>query len=130
MMVDFHCLFLHSCISLFFSLDDNNTYVSKMVTMVQTNGDYDKLMQGCFENYPTMTFHDTAMSKVVECGDWLAFFDQLNTRVSTNFEYEVGGYMAYALVAFHRFFAGSVRQKIEYPRKDYEVMYLGRMGFV
>lgn len=77
-------------------------------------------MLGCFENYPSMVFHDVAMSKVVECGDWLAFYDQLNARVSSNFEYEVGGYIAYALVNFHRFFAGSVRQKIEYPRKDYE----------
>ncbi|KAF9129908.1 hypothetical protein BGW39_003643 [Mortierella sp. 14UC] len=100
--------------------DDNNTYVSRMVGIVQNNGDYDKLMQGCFENYPTMIFHDVAMSKVVEMTEWLAFYDQLNYRVSSNFEYEVGGYMAYALASFHRFFAGSVRQKIEYPRKDYE----------
>ncbi|KAF9191281.1 hypothetical protein BGZ50_009496 [Haplosporangium sp. Z 11] len=100
--------------------DDNNTYISRMVTLIQTNGDYEKLMQGCFENYPSMVFHDVAMSKVVECGDWLAFYDQLNTKVSTNFEYEVGGYIAYTIVNFHRFFAGSVRQKIEYPRKDYE----------
>ncbi|KAF9938682.1 hypothetical protein BGZ67_010582 [Mortierella alpina] len=100
--------------------DDSNTYVSRMVSLIHTNGEYDKLVQGCFENYPSMVFHDVAMSKVVECGDWLAFYDQLNARVSTNFEYEVGGYIAYALVNFHRFFAGSVRQKIEYPRKDYE----------
>ncbi|KAG0089852.1 hypothetical protein BGZ93_002556 [Podila epicladia] len=100
--------------------DENNTYVSRMVTLVHTNGDYDKLMQGCFENYTAMTFHDTAMSKVVENGEWLSFYDQLNTKVTANFEYEVGGYIAYALVNFHRFFAGSVRQKIEYPRKDYE----------
>lgn len=76
---------------------------------------------GCFENYPTMIFHDVAMSKVVECGEWLAFYDQLNSKITSNFEYEVGGYMPYVLVNFHRFFAGSVRQKIEYPRKDYEV---------
>ncbi|KAF9962640.1 hypothetical protein BGZ72_000060 [Mortierella alpina] len=100
--------------------DDSNTYVSRMVSLIHTNGEYDKLVQGCFENYPSMVFHDVAMSKVVECGDWLAFYDQLNARVSSNFEYEVGGYIAYALVNFHRFFAGSVRQKIEYPRKDYE----------
>ncbi|KAF9576690.1 hypothetical protein EC968_005463 [Mortierella alpina] len=100
--------------------DDSNTYVSRMVSLIHTNGEYDKLVQGCFENYPSMVFHDVAMSKVVECGDWLAFYDQLNARVSANFEYEVGGYIAYALVNFHRFFAGSVRQKIEYPRKDYE----------
>ncbi|KAI8597020.1 hypothetical protein EDD21DRAFT_386544 [Dissophora ornata] len=100
--------------------NDNSTYVSRLVTLIQTNGDYEKLMQGCFENYPTMIFHDVAMSKVVECGDWLAFYDQLNARITSNFEYEVGGYTAYALVSFHRFFAGSVRQKIEYPRKDYE----------
>ncbi|KAG9063033.1 hypothetical protein KI688_004633 [Linnemannia hyalina] len=100
--------------------DDNNTYVSRMVSIVQTNGDYDKLMQGCFENYPTMIFHDVAMNKVVENTEWLAFYDQLNFKVTANFEYEVGGYMAYALANYHRFFAGSVRQKIEYPRKDYE----------
>ncbi|KAG0266796.1 hypothetical protein BG011_000848 [Mortierella polycephala] len=100
--------------------DDNNTYISRMVTLIQANGDYEKLMQGCFENYPSMVFHDVAMGKIVECGDWLAFYDQLNTKVSTNFEYEVGGYIAYTIVNFHRFFAGSVRQKIEYPRKDYE----------
>ncbi|KAH7046343.1 hypothetical protein BKA57DRAFT_466280 [Linnemannia elongata] len=100
--------------------DDNNTYVSRMVSIIQTNGDYDKLMQGCFENYPTMIFHDVAMNKVVENTEWLAFYDQLNFKVSANFEYEVGGYMAYALANYHRFFAGSVRQKIEYPRKDYE----------
>ncbi|KAF9115488.1 hypothetical protein BGX27_007617 [Mortierella sp. AM989] len=99
---------------------DSKTYVSRMVTLIQTNGDYDKLIQGCFENYPTMNFHDVAMSKVVECGDWLAFYDQLNSKITSNFEYEIGGYVAYALVNFHRFFAGSVRQKIEYPRKDYE----------
>ena len=68
-----------------------------------------------------MIFHDVAMGKVVEMTEWLAFYDQLNFKVSSNFEYEVGGYMAYALACFHRFFAGSVRQKIEYPRKDYEV---------
>ncbi|KAF9438710.1 hypothetical protein BGZ76_005655 [Entomortierella beljakovae] len=67
-----------------------------------------------------MVFHDVALSKVVDCMEWLSFYDQLNYKVSSNFEYEVGGYMAYALVNFHRFFAGSVRQKIEYPRKDYE----------
>ncbi|KAF9546441.1 hypothetical protein EC957_009790 [Mortierella hygrophila] len=100
--------------------DDNNTYVSRMVSIIQTNGDYDKLMQGCFENYPTMIFHDVAMNKVVENTEWLAFYDQLNFKVSANFEYEVGGYMAYALANYHRYFAGSVRQKIEYPRKDYE----------
>lgn len=100
--------------------DDTNTYVSRMVSIIQTNGDYDKLMQGCFENYPTMIFHDVAMNKVVENTEWLAFYDQLNFKVSANFEYEVGGYMAYALASYHRFFAGSVRQKIEYPRKDYE----------
>lgn len=69
-----------------------------------------------------MIFHDVAMNKVVENTEWLAFYDQLNFKVSANFEYEVGGYMAYALANYHRFFAGSVRQKIEYPRKDYEVI--------
>lgn len=31
---------------LFVVIDDNNTYVSRMVGIIQTNGDYDKLVQG------------------------------------------------------------------------------------
>ncbi|KAG0243590.1 hypothetical protein BGW41_001801 [Actinomortierella wolfii] len=101
--------------------DDSNAYVSRLVNLVHTNGEYEKLMQGCFENFLRMTFHDTAMSKVVESTDWIAFYDRLNARASTQFEFELMGYIGYSLVSFHRFFAGSVKQtKIEYPRKDYE----------
>lgn len=32
--------------NLLLAIDDNNTYVSRMVSIIQTNGDYDKLMQG------------------------------------------------------------------------------------
>ncbi|KAG0259775.1 hypothetical protein DFQ27_003895 [Actinomortierella ambigua] len=101
--------------------DDSSAYVSRLVNLIHTNGEYDKLMHGCFENFLRMTFHDTAMSKVVENTDWIAFYDQLNGRVMSQFEYELLGYVGYALVNFHRYFAGSVKQqKLEYPRKDYE----------
>ncbi|KAF9970340.1 hypothetical protein BGZ73_006953 [Actinomortierella ambigua] len=101
--------------------DDSNAYVSRLVSLIQTNGEYDKLMQGCFENFLRMTFHDTAMSKVVESTEWIAFYDKLSARISSQFEYELQGYVGYSLVSFHRYFAGSVKQqKLEYPRKDYE----------
>ncbi|KAI8089045.1 uncharacterized protein BX664DRAFT_126288 [Halteromyces radiatus] len=101
----------------------SDRYVRRLAEAVSTSGDIEKLMQGCFEAYPMMKFHDEAMSKLVQLGDWLDFYDHLSHRANDLHDYSVYGYMSYALVNFHRFFAGSVVQehRMEYPKVDYEV---------
>ncbi|ORY99715.1 hypothetical protein BCR42DRAFT_430045 [Absidia repens] len=98
-------------------------YVRRLADAISTNGDIEKLMQGCFEAYPLMKFHDEALSKLVEMGDWLDFYDHLSHRANNLHDYSVYGYMSYALVNFHRFFAGSVTQehRMEYPKVDFEI---------
>ncbi|CAO3593498.1 unnamed protein product [Absidia cylindrospora] len=98
-------------------------YVRRLADAISTNGDMEKLMQGCFEAYPLMKFHDEALSKLVQMGDWLDFYDHLSHRANHLHDYSVYGYMSYALVNFHRFFAGSVTQehRMEYPKVDFEV---------
>ncbi|RUP44404.1 hypothetical protein BC936DRAFT_149509 [Jimgerdemannia flammicorona] len=97
-------------------------YVSQLAQIIHTNGDFDKLVQGCFENYPKMKFHDVACDKLVQLGDWLHFYDQINHRANSMHEHGLYSYMPYPLVNFHRFFAGAAHQPhpIEYPNLDTE----------
>jgi chromosome transmission fidelity protein 18 len=92
----------------------------------------EKLMQGCFEAYPLMKFHDQALSKVVQMGEWLDFYDHLSHRAHHLHDYSVYGYIPYTIINFHRFFAGSVAQehRMEYPKVDYEVRTLQSRSIV
>ncbi|CAO3645970.1 unnamed protein product [Cunninghamella echinulata] len=98
-------------------------YLSRIYNMIASSGETDKLMQGCFEAYPFMKFHDVALQKVVQMNNWLDFYDQLQHRSNNLHDYSVASYLPYTLVNFHRFFAGTVHQdhKMEYPRVEYEV---------
>ncbi|RUS19855.1 hypothetical protein BC937DRAFT_86802 [Endogone sp. FLAS-F59071] len=102
--------------------DRADIYVSRLVQTISTNGEFDKLIQGCFESYPKMKFHDIACDKLVQLGDWLHFYDQINYRANSLHEHSLYGYMPYPLVCFHRFFAGTVHQshQFEYPSLDHE----------
>ncbi|KAH8554492.1 P-loop containing nucleoside triphosphate hydrolase protein [Umbelopsis sp. PMI_123] len=105
------------------SLDENeNAYVSRIAEGVITNGEYERLMQGCFESYPKMKFHDVAGAKIVAAFDWLYFYDLVNHRSNALHQNGLYGYLPYPLVNFHRYFAGTVAQehKVEYPKVDYE----------
>ncbi|KAI9015677.1 P-loop containing nucleoside triphosphate hydrolase protein [Phycomyces nitens] len=101
---------------------ESDRYIGRLVRSVSVNGDYEKIMQGCFEAYPNMRFHDVALKKCVEMSEWLGFYDTVNYYANEQHEYGLYGYLAYPAVNFHRFFAGSTVQehRIEYPRVDYE----------
>ncbi|KAI8577410.1 hypothetical protein K450DRAFT_252301 [Umbelopsis ramanniana AG] len=105
------------------ALDENeNAYVSRIAEGAITNGEYERLMQGCFESYPKMKFHDVAGAKIVAAFDWLYFYDLINHRSNNQHQNGLYGYLPYPLVNFHRYFAGTVAQehKVEYPKVDYE----------
>ncbi|KAL0097434.1 hypothetical protein J3Q64DRAFT_1060365 [Phycomyces blakesleeanus] len=101
---------------------ETERYIGRIIRSVATNGEYEKIMQGCFEAYPNMQFHDVALKKCLKMSEWLDFYDTVNHYVNDQHEYGLYGYMAYPAVNFHRFFAGSTVQKhrVEYPRMDYE----------
>ncbi|CAG8439111.1 9990_t:CDS:2 [Ambispora gerdemannii] len=67
-----------------------------------------------------MKFHDTACTKLMEASQWMIFYDQLNTKINTKQEFSFLSYLPYPLISFHRFFAGSVKPRLEYARMDYE----------
>ncbi|ORY96506.1 P-loop containing nucleoside triphosphate hydrolase protein [Syncephalastrum racemosum] len=108
----------------------NDRYLSRLTESVSASGEYDKIMQGCFESYPHMQFHDVACQKIVHMSEWLNFYDHVNYRTNVMHEHSMYGYLPFPIVNFHRFFAGSAAQehRIEYPRIDYE-HYVARRSF-
>ncbi|OZJ05720.1 hypothetical protein BZG36_01437 [Bifiguratus adelaidae] len=96
--------------------------LTKLKDSIEDFGDFGKLIQGCFENYPQLEFRDYACEKLVLIGDWLDFYERVDHRVSNLHIHELYGYLPYAIVNFHRFFAASIRQehRMEFPKTDYE----------
>jgi chromosome transmission fidelity protein 18 len=99
----------------------DDRFISRLTSMVQSNPEYDKLMQGCFENYTAMQFNDSQLTKCVVIGDWMEFYDMLMLRMNAHQQYDLLAYVPYALIAFHPLFAGSISQRIAFPKSDYEV---------
>lgn len=80
-------------------------------------------MQGCFESYPLMKFHDVALQKFCQMGEWLDFYDTIDKQIHSHFEFGLYKYLPYPIINFHRFFAGTTSQEhnVQYPRVQYEV---------
>lgn len=97
--------------------------MDRLNNTIHGSGDIDRIMQGCFESYPLMKFHDVALQKFCQMGEWLAFYDSLDKRINAHFEYEFYKYLPYPVINFHRFFAGTSSQdtNVQYPRVQYEV---------
>ncbi|KAG1151070.1 hypothetical protein G6F37_005893 [Rhizopus arrhizus] len=104
-------------------VEDQGKYVDRLVQAITSNGEIERIMQGCHESYPLMRFHDVAMEKCVQMNEWFDFYDQINNRINERQEYDLYKYLPYPAVNFHRFFAGTTTQehRVEYPKVDYQV---------
>ncbi|CAG8479853.1 1511_t:CDS:10 [Cetraspora pellucida] len=105
-----------------FARDSENSadrYIDRLESLISTNGEYEKLMQGCFENYLKCNFHDQKF-KLSQINEWIHFYDQINYRTSSLQLFGLFVYYPYPIINFHRFFSGVAHPRMEYPRKDYE----------
>ncbi|KAJ1986364.1 Chromosome transmission fidelity protein 18 [Dimargaris cristalligena] len=103
-------------------------YLENLYADLVASGEYDKLIQGCFENYLRLRFHDSYFQKIVQTGDWFAYYDLLNAKLYSTGGSSQGkdallGYMPYSLMFAHSAMANPFAQNHEwsYPRVDYEM---------
>lgn len=108
----------------------------KLYSIITGNGDYDKIMQGCFENYLLTKNPDTFgirtnpnnpssfdnNSKIEQALEWISYYDILNSRIGrgNGNEWQLYSYLPFVFIQFHRLFSSVKRLKVEYPRSDYE----------
>lgn len=102
---------------------DDGRYVDRITSIVQTCGEYDRLVQGCFEHYPNLKPLDASFANVCRQLDWVAYYDRLNGKISQTMEFELYPYLPYAVTAWYSHFAapGNATRPAEWPKADYEV---------
>ncbi len=103
---------------------DDGRYVARLTHEISSNGEFDKIFNGLFENYPNLKPLDTSLRNICLLHDrWTGYFDRLSAKVSEGMEWELMGYMSYALVPWYSHMAAPANnaRPIEWPKADYEV---------
>lgn len=103
---------------------NTKTRMSKILQVVSSFGDYDRLAQGVFENYPYLKLKDSTIESLCRCMNWFIFSDLINKQIYTMQNYELMNYLQYAFVVWHFIFATSMKQKLNYPSAGYEVSHV------
>jgi len=86
-----------------------------ILSTVQSCGEYDRLVQGVFENYLNIKFKDSGMAAVVKGLEWFSHFDHLNQEMLHGQVWALMGHFPYTLVATHLLFASSTKQRVSFP---------------
>jgi hypothetical protein len=94
-----------------------------MAFSIQACGDYDKVLQGLWEHYPNLLPNDKSLGNVDKLHDWVMFYDRLAGRVGESQEWELMGFMSYAVVPWYTHMASPANntKHVEWPKSDYEV---------
>jgi chromosome transmission fidelity protein 18 len=89
---------------------------------VMSVGVVDKVLQGVFENYPSMRYRDPSMKMTSNVLEWMAFQDVVDRIMMSTQNYTLMPYLPFASVAAHIYLASSANAKVHYPHQQYEVI--------
>lgn len=92
----------------------------KVLNTVQSFGDYDKIVNGVFENFLMMKTKNLQINNVADGAEWLIFHDAINQEIQHNQSYLLMAYLPYCPIKFHLLFASHNYAKITYPTAEYE----------
>lgn len=110
-------------------LDFEDRYFRRLSEVIVSNGEYDKIIQGCFHNYLNMNIFDTTATttnSITQVLNYLYFYDILNERIKKYHNFEFYGYLPVVISSFYKLFAGNRKPFLEFP--GVELLY-GRKYF-
>lgn len=82
------------------------TAMERLRDVVDTSGEYDRVITDCFATYPSQRFQDdTFLSKPNAAYEWLHFHDTLSSKVFSGQEWELSPYLSQSVLGFHHLFA-------------------------
>ncbi|KAJ3324782.1 hypothetical protein HDV06_006090 [Boothiomyces sp. JEL0866] len=118
--------------SIFFQGDPNrkaatdlDKYTFRLKALIDANGDPDKLLHVCFENYFKIKHFEVTgkntnlESRYVQQASFLHFYDSLQKRIWKDQRYELHEYLAYPIINFYRLFATPVQLNLDFPNNSY-----------
>jgi len=85
--------------------------MDRLREMVDTCGESDRIIAGCFAAYPTHPWQDdTFLYKPNAAYEWLHFHDRVSSKVHFGQEWELGPYLSQSVLGFHHLFASPAKQ--------------------
>lgn len=102
--------------------------LNKILQIVSSFGDYERVAQGVFENYPLLKLRDSSFESISKCLEWFIFSDLINKQIHSLQNYSISSYLQYAFVVWHLVFATNAKQKINYPSVGYEVSHFFKLA--
>ena len=93
---------------------------NSMLSTVYACGEYDKMLNGVFENFLEVKFKDTQLRNVTHGLEWFCYFDCLQQHILHSQLYQVMAYMPYTFVMSHLLFASLTKAKLAYPHTSTE----------
>jgi chromosome transmission fidelity protein 18 len=97
------------------------TTIIALREMVDTCGEYDRLMTDCFATYPIQAYQDDwNMSKANAGYEWLHFHDSLSSRIFSGQEWELNPYLSTSACGFHHLFSVLDKGASGWEKKDAE----------
>lgn len=97
------------------------TRMEYILGCVNSSGEYDRLIQGIFENFLKQKIHDPNMEGIVEANRWFCFDDRVQNKINSLQNYSIYPYLVYGFVNWHFSFGSMTYPQITYPQKQYEV---------
>lgn len=101
--------------------DSVRSRANRVLATVNSFGDYEKVAQGIFENYPGMKIRDPDLNGTCAALDWFCLSDLTNRLIYTTQNYSLTTYLQYAFVVWHLVFGSTTKPKLVFPNKSFEV---------
>lgn len=98
-----------------------STRMDNILQVVQSNGDYDRLMQGVYENFLVQKFSDNTMLGTAESIDWFSYSDRIHRMINQLQNYQIYPYLPFGFVVWHFNFGSLNWPQLHYPSKGFEV---------
>jgi len=91
-----------------------------IVSTVGSCGEYERLLNGVFENFLDIKFKDSGLMNVNSGLEWFVHFDILHQEMMHSQNYSIMGHLPFPLVASHLLFASNVKERIKFPVQNTE----------
>jgi chromosome transmission fidelity protein 18 len=91
-----------------------------MLSLVESAGETEKVVQGLFDNYLEAKIKDARMVALNMAESWLVMHDLFTAKIQTTQNYVMMPYLYYTPVIFHLIFAMNHPPRIRYPNSQFD----------
>ncbi|KAH3673255.1 hypothetical protein WICPIJ_009874 [Wickerhamomyces pijperi] len=92
----------------------------RLNALISVNGNFDKIIHGCFQTYTDMHYQDLKLSKPSKISDWLYFSDLMSRTQFDSTAGDISWYSKETALQFHELFSDLSNKSNLKIKSDYE----------